>query len=357
MPLKLFKRGQIYYIRGTVAGCSVYESTQLGDKRAAEIYRARREAEIIERGAFGRAVTLTFAEAALTYMQSGGEARYLGRIIEHFGPRFRLADVDNDAVNRAATALYPEAAPATINRQLITPISAVFQLAAEDGKVSARRFRRRKEPSARLRWLTPEEAETLLANCDGRLLPIVAFLIGTGARTGEALGLTVQHLHLETRQAHVGITKNGDGKMVEFPDRTGRLMAASGLPEAGAVFRTPKGKPYRLTSAAGDRLGGQIKGAFDKARIAAGLDDAVTPHTLRHTFATWHYAVNRDLVLLMERGGWKRAEMAIGYTKLAPSDLPIRLMAHGWDFRAKSVQQLDTPEYFGSKIRVLREVR
>lgn len=357
MPLKLFKRGQIYYIRGTVAGCSVYESTQLGDKRAAEVYRARREAEIIERGAFGKALTLTFAEAALTYMQSGGEGRYLGRIIEHFGPRYRLADVDNDAVNRAAAALYPDAAPATINRQLITPISAVFQLAAEDGKVNARRFRRRREPAARLRWLTPEEAEALLGACDKRLLPIVAFLLGTGARTGEALGLTVQHLHLATRQAHVGVTKNGDGKMVEYPDRTARLLAACGIPEAGAVFRTPKGRPYRLVSAAGDRLGGQIKGAFDKARDNAGLDQDVTPHTLRHTFATWHYAANRDLILLMERGGWKRAEMAIGYTKLAPADLPARLLAHGWDMRAKSVQDTDVPEYFGSKVKVLREVR
>ena len=355
MPLKLLRRGEIWYIRGTVAGCHVYESTRISDKKAAEIYRARREAEIIERGAFGKARTLTFAEAAITYMESGGEGKYLAKIIKHFGPRFRLSDLDNDAVNKAASTLYPDAAPATINRQLITPISAVFQLAADDGKVGHRRFRRRKEPKALPRWLTPEEAEALLDACDYRLLPIVAFLLGTGARTGEALGLNVRHLHLETQQAHVGITKNGAGKMVSFPGRTKRILAACGIPEAGAVFRTPKGLPYKLVSGDGDRLGGQIKGAFDKAREVAKLGDDVTPHTLRHTFATWHYAANRDLIQLMERGGWKKADMAIGYTKLAPADLPTRLLAYGWDYRAETVQQEQRAEGFASKVRVLRQ--
>ena len=63
MPLKLTRRGDVYYIRGTVAGQRVFESTRLGDRRAAEILRARREAEIIERAAYGRAATTTFAEA------------------------------------------------------------------------------------------------------------------------------------------------------------------------------------------------------------------------------------------------------------------------------------------------------
>lgn len=353
MPLTLLRRGTIWYIRGTVAGQRVYESTRIGDKKAAEIFRARREAEIIERGAFGKVLTYTFAEAALTYMEAGGQGRYLAKIIQHFGPRFRLADIDNEAVNRAAATLYPEAAPATVNRQLITPISAVFQMAADDGKVGPRRFRRRKEPNALPRWLTPEEAERLMAACDKRLLPIVAFLLGTGARTGEALGLSRQHLYLETHQAHVGVTKNGAGKMVEFPERTRRLIAACGVPEAGAVFRTPKGKPYKLRSGDGERIGGQIKGAFDKARKLAKLSDDVTPHTLRHTFATWHYATNRDLILLMERGGWKKPDMAIGYTKLAPADLPARLLSHGWDFRAQSVQAETPAHHIPSKVRVL----
>ncbi|MDF3905102.1 hypothetical protein [Paracoccus sp. AS002] len=75
-----------------------------------------------------------------------------------------------------------------------------------------------------------------------------------------------------------------------------------------------------------------------------------------NTFATWHYAVNRDLILLMERGGWRKPDMAIGYTKLAPADLPRRLFEHGWDFRANPVQDAALPDNFGKKIKIMREV-
>ncbi|MFY0682786.1 MAG: site-specific integrase [Thalassovita sp.] len=354
MPLTLFKRKDKegrptgnWYIRGTIAGQSVYESTGLGDKKAAEIIRAKIENELIQRASLGKRGTLTFAEAAVTYMEAGGEARFLEPILLHFGEKARLVDIDNSAVNKAAQSIQPTGAPATINRQIITPISAVYNLAADDGHVPPRRFRRRKEPDAKIRWLTPSEAETLLECCEPHLLPIVAFLLGTGCRTSEALSLTSDNLHLETRQALIPHSKNGTLKMVEFPPRTMRILAASGLPEAGAVFRTPKGKAYRLNTGSG----GQIEAGFTKARKAARLGDDVTPHTLRHSFATWHYAVNKDLLLLMERGGWKKSDMALRYAKLAPMDLPGKLLDFGWDLRSGAS---DLPDVKPRKMRMIR---
>lgn len=353
MPLRLIKRGSIYYLRGTVAGLSVYESTGLGDRRAAEIKRARREAELIERSAFGRAATLTFAEAALAYIRAGGETRYLAPLIAHFGPKRRLSEIDNDAVAEAARALYPTAAPATINRQVVTPISAVYTMAAQDGHAPPRSFRRRKAPPPRLRWLTPEEAERLIRagqdKRDHRTLAAILFMLGTGCRTGEALALTVQHLHLDTAQAWIADAKNGEARMVDFPDRTRRFLAASGLPEAGAVFRTPKGLPYKLHTGSG----GQMQTAFNALRDAAGLGDDVTPHTLRHTWATWYYAATRDFIRLMALGGWKKPDIAIGYTKLAPADLPARLAKHGWAFGADAVQTAAQGEEIAMQIKGL----
>jgi integrase len=356
MPLKLFRRKDKdgketgnYIIRGTIAGVSVYESTGLGNRKAAEIVRAKLENELIQRASLGKSARLTFAEAALTYLESGGEARFLPPLLLHFGESARLSEIDNDAVNKAAMAILPTAAPATINRQIIAPISAIYNLAADDGHVSPRRFRRRKEPQGKIRWLTPEEAESLLECCEPHLLPIVAFLLGTGCRTSEALGLMTENLHLDTQQALIPHSKNGEIKMVEFPTRTKRLIAAAGVPEAGRVFRTPKGLPYKLQTGSG----GQIERAFSKARIAAKLGEDVTPHTLRHTFATWHYATNTDLLLLMTRGGWKKPDMALRYAKLAPSDLSEDLLRYGWDFRAKSVQTSAEDRVKASKIRVI----
>lgn len=59
----------------------------------------------------------------------------------------------------------------------------------------------------------------------------------------------------------------------------------------------------------------------------------------------------------MERGGWRKPDMAIGYTKLAPSDLPDRLFDYGWDFRPNAVQEMHTPDNFGKKIKMMWEVQ
>ncbi|MBL3569904.1 integrase [Rhodovulum sulfidophilum] len=332
MPLRKFRRNGIWYLRGTVAGQRVYESTRVGDETAAEALRIRREGEILERVSLGRRATATFAEAALTYLESGGEGRFLAPILAHFGPRFRLADIDNDAVNACARALHPAAAPSTINRQVVTPISAVYQMAAEDGLVAHRRFRRRRVDDARLRWLTPDEAERLIAAADVRTAAQIAFLLGTGCRVGEMVALQRRDLHLETGEAWIGKAKNGHPRMVRFPARVRRMLAAHGLPEAGAVFRTPKGKPY-VQRANG---GGQIQAAFNAARDKAGLESdgprKVTPHTLRHTWATWYYAQTLDFGGLMDFGGWEKADMANRYRKIAPAWLAKALVDTGWQF-------------------------
>lgn len=351
MPLKLVQRGKTWYLRGTVAGQRVYESTGLGDRRAAEALRARREAELVERHAYGRRASVTFAQAALTYLEAGGEGRFLGPILEHFGPRIKLSEIDNDAVAACARALYPTAAPSTVNRQVITPISAVVQMAADDNLCDPRRFRRRKEGQGRLRWLTPTEAEALLRAAESRTRLQILFLLGTGTRTGEMIALQRPQLYLASAEAWIAETKNGRPRMVRFPARTAQAFDAADLPEAGAVFRTPKGKPYARRA----NGGGQIAASFNAARDAAGLGPDVTPHVLRHTWATWFHGQTRDFGSLMDLGGWEKADMANRYRKIAPAWLADDLRRHGWDFEtgAKSVQPTPAPHEMRSKIKAV----
>lgn len=321
-------KGGNYYLRGTVAGQHIYESAGCGIRSAAEAIRIRRESEILARHAYGKSATLTFAAAALTYMESGGQARYLTRILRHFGPDTLLEDIDNATVNTAASALYPDAAPATINRQLITPISAVVNMAAENDLTRYRKFKRRKTPPGRTRWLTPEEVEALIAAADPHLVPILYALIGTGARVSEILGSKAHFFYPNAREIWLPDTKNGHPRMISLPARACDAITASSPPEAGRIFLTPKRRPYVLS----DDRGGQIKGAFDKARMTAGLGPDVVPHSLRHTWATWFYAATKDFGGLLDKGGWQKPEMAQRYRKIAPADLADRLADHGWDF-------------------------
>lgn len=330
MPLKLTRRDGTgnFYLRGNIAGTNVFRSTGTSDRQAAENIRIRTEAEILNRVSLGRKATVTFAEAALNYLNSGGEGRFLPAILKHFGARAKLAEIDNAAVNRAAAKLYPDAKPATINRQLITPISAVMAMAAEDGLCAPIRLRRRRVSEKKTRWLTPEEFEAFAAELDAHLAPIIAFMIGTGARVRETLTLQASTLYLAQGQALLTDTKNGAPRMVRIPPRAAGVIAGRALPARGPVFLTNRGRPY----ATRDGTGGQIKTGFNRARDRAGLGRDVTPHTIRHTWATWFYAQTLDFGGLLDLGGWSKADVANIYRKIAPDDLGARLTAHGWDF-------------------------
>lgn len=285
---------------------------------------------MLERASLGRKATATFAEAALNYMNSGGETRFLTPILHHFGAGTKLTEIDNSAINAAAARLYAGAKPATINRQLITPIAAILRMAAEDGLCNPTILRRRKVKEKKTRWLTPEEFEIFAAALPTHMVPTIGFMIGTGARVRETLTLSASTLYLTNRQALLSDTKNDQPRMVRFPQRSADMIQSRDISEAGVVFRTGRGVPYVIR----DNTGGQIKRGFDKARDAAKLGSDVTPHTIRHTWATWFYAQTRDFGELLDLGGWSKADVANIYRKIAPDDLAERLLAHGWDFRS-----------------------
>lgn len=331
MPLTKFRRkaGGNWYIRGTVQGIHIHESTGTSVAGQADAIRIRREAEILERGAFGKAKTLTLAEAALTYMDAGGESRFLGAILKYAGPETMIEEIDNSWIRKAAAAIYPDRAGNTINRQLITPISAIVSMLADEGLATPRKFKRRKGENIRTRWLTPEEAEALIAHAAPHIRPAIGFMLGGGCRCAEALGIEMKHFYPATAEAWLPDTKNGRPRMVQLPGRGLELVRALPLPDAGTICRTPRGRAY-VQRANG---GGQISAAFAKACTEAGLDPKeVTPHVLRHTWATWFYAQTKDFGGLLDLGGWQKADMAQRYRKIAPADLAGRLRRAGWDF-------------------------
>jgi integrase len=109
--------------------------------------------------------------------------------------------------------------------------------------------------------------------------------------------------------------------------RRARRAAASARPRgarqpAAEVFRRPDGKPYeRLRDDADDTsAGNRIRKAFAAACRRAGIKD-FTPHCCRHTWATWHYASNRDLLALQRLGGWKSLAMVSRYAHVNVGEL------------------------------------
>ena len=274
----------------------------------------------------------TFFGAANDYISSGGEARFLPKIIEYFGRETLVTSIDTAEIVKAATSLYPEAKPETVRRQLRGPIRAVQNFAAGN--------RREKIPDTRrIRWLMPDEAERLLAAAANpevaglhdpcrQTLKKIAFMLGSGAGPGETFALNVSGWNPDTREWWLEGTKTVfRPRFVCLPDRAVALIGQ--LPPDGKAFRAPNGQPYKLSK----NRGGQMAEAFSKVRDFAGLGEEVIPYTLRHTWATWFYAQTKDWGALLDQGGWSRSDTANRYRKIAPADLGNRLLAHGWDFR------------------------
>ncbi len=331
MSIKLRKRGRTWYLRGTVRGIPVYESTKTDSREHAESVRIKREAELLERSCLGTGATATFLEAAVGYMENGGERRYMGALVDHFGA-IPLAAIDQGAINRAAAALKPGAKPSTVNRQIFTPMAAVLHHAAVNGLCEHRPIKRPKQPKGRTRWLRHEEAERLIDACADHLAPLVVFMLYTGARVSEALYLDWNEIDLPRGRVAFLDTKNGEDRGVPLHPRVIEVLA--NLPHRdGAVFRCPDGSPYARRIGGG----GQISTAFNAACRRAGIKD-FRPHDCRHTWATWLYTETRDIRLLMELGGWKSIKMVERYTHVNPDHL--RVAIDTLPNRAKSVQSV-----------------
>src|SRR5262245_48022398 len=313
MPLKLVRRRKSpnFVIRGTLRGIRVEETTGTSDRRFAEEIRANRESEILAQSVYGRRATCTFAEAALNYVENGGAKRFLEPLVRYSGT-MPLTRIDLDAIERGARKTYPGASNATLDRQFFTPTSAVLKHAAKRGWCPPIIFERPEVARPPIHWLTLDEANRLIDACGDHLQPLIIFMIYTGARIGEALWLDWRDVNLIRRHVVFPKTKNSEARGVPLHERV--VVALANLPHhEGEVFRRPDGLPYERPKRSDDTsAGSRIKKAFAGACRRAGIKD-FSAHGCRHTWATWHYAANRDISALMRLGGWKTVSMVMRY--------------------------------------------
>jgi integrase len=311
--LKVVKRPKspYWYLRGTVKGQSVEESTGTSDKALAEEIRAAREAELFKEAVYGKQSVVTFAHSVVDYLELGGDGRFLKPLLDHFGVTL-LRHIDQDAIDRAAQKLLPKASNSTLNRQVYTPASAVLHHAARKGWCAVPILARPKQPKAVVRWIKPDEANRLIEACAPHLRPLVVFLLYSGARAGEALWLDWDNVDLKKRQVTFPKTKNGEPRSVPLHSRVVEELHKIDY-RNGEVFRTPSGEPYtRPKGVADTSAGSRIGSAFSGACRRAGIKD-FRVHDCRHTWASWHYQANRDLAKLQELGGWKTPTMVFRY--------------------------------------------
>lgn len=332
MPLKLIdpRKGKSpnFTIRGTYLGWYVDKSSGTSKRpvaraRLADLERAIERGEYPPRKADSDRGEPTFLSAAVAYMESGGNTRYVGRLIKHFGET-RLSEIDQAAIDQAAIELHPLASPATRNRAVYTPVGAVLHHAGVDLKV-----KRPKGAKGRVvtDHLSHADASAIIASAkkiDAELGLLLTFLLYTGTRLGEALALTWERVEIEDRAAWIPTSKNGDPRALRLhPDLLPALEAHRGTRNAGRVFRFRQGGhlKHMLTRAKLATLGLPSPARRpDKWRAPPNRFSWVNFHTFRHTWATWMRRKGADLQGLVATGNWRDPRSAARYAHVVPRD-------------------------------------
>jgi integrase len=189
---------------------------------------------------------------------------------------------------------------ATCNRYL-SIIKASFTKAEEWGIVNEQQLKaiRKVKPLkgevSRLRFLTEEEIEKLLSNCDKELYPIVVTALNTSMRKGEILNLKWDNIDFKTGFIYLEKTKNIYRRKIPINETLSKMLRqlyAQRRLDNDYVFVNPKtGK--RVT---------EFKRRFIKSLRKAGIRD-FRFHDLRHKFRKSAY---------YERNGFKNISRTIG---------------------------------------------
>jgi integrase len=295
MPLKLIppdpKRSPYYRVRGTLHGVYLDRSCQTTDQREARALLRGWTRQILSGAISGRA-ELTFLEAANAYASAGGD-----------DGKLPVGDINQAVVDRAALELYPDASPATRNRQVYTPISAILRHVHISTPI--------KRPKGaqgvqRTRFLTIEEFDRLeeaTRQHNPELAAFFTLLAYTGLRLSEGLGLKWADVDLGRATALCGRTKNGDPRVVHLPPRA--VAALSGLSkDRPRLFRWSRCGILYLTA----------RDAYESAGVETG---GAPFHILRHSYGAWLARLGVDLVAT---GAWKSHTAARGYQHFVVSE-------------------------------------
>jgi integrase len=321
MPLyvRAIKGREGLWISGTVSGVRVRQRAESNNPKLAREEAAIIEADILRSAWHGKRPGIhTLGQAVLSYLsaepRAESEKARINRLLRAAGD-VPLHSLDQEAADRLRdTMLRPNPAPGTVMREVITPLKAILLHAHRRKWCDAPQFETIRQTEGRTVCLMPHQVEALIAAAAPHLRPLLTFLVGTGARLGETLTLDWADVDLAGARARFWADQTKAGKSYVKPMPPATVAALAGLAHReGRVFLSTLGGPYA------DRqgTGGQIKFAWTSACRRAALTD-ITPHALRHTWASWHYALHRDVLRLKTDGGWSSIALVERYAHMMP---------------------------------------
>ncbi|MHB8069870.1 MAG: tyrosine-type recombinase/integrase [Desulfobaccales bacterium] len=209
-----------------------------------------------------------------------------------------------------------ERSQARVNREMAA-LRHMLNKAVQWGKLMVNPFEKGeslffREDKNRIRYLTEEEADCLLASCQLHLRPIVETALNTGMRKGEILAMRWDWLRDGWIHIPAEMSKTGKGRMVPVNESQAQVFAELRRQvqlKSPHVFCDDKGRAWKL-----------VRKSFAAAVRRAGIVN-FRFHDLRHTCASWLVMAGADLVSVQKQLGHTSIETTMRYAHLAPGHL------------------------------------
>ena len=318
--MSLYRRETVWWVRFTTpAGQRVRRSTGTADRQQAQEFHDRLKAGLWKVQKLGEKPERTWEEAVVRWMKEKAHKASIHADKMHFrwlDPYLRgkaLSSINRDVIDRLIEARQAKGITnATVNRMLQV-LRAVLRMAEREWEWidKAPMIRLLPEPRRRVRWLTRDEAERLLAELPEHLSAMARFSLATGLREANVIGLEWSQVDLKRCVAWIHADQAKARKPITVPLNM----------EAMQVLRAELEKhPRWVFVFKGKRVTKANNHAWRKALKRAGIEN-FRWHDLRHTWASWHVQAGTPLSVLQELGGWESSEMVRKYAHLSAEHL------------------------------------
>ena len=332
MPYKR-KDSPIWWVSFTdPSGKRTRRSTGTTDRKEAEALEAKWKLQSYRSKQWDETPSKTFDQLMVAYLRATeGEKRSAERdlySLKHLYPEFtgrELKSLSSHSVRAyIADRKAHGASAATINREVGLLSSAINYARREWGWNihNPASSCKQKEPEGRVRWISREEAKTLLSvsgedKRSQHLQPFIRLALHTGCRKGELLKLNWVRVDLQAGLIRLEAehTKTGKRRAVPINSEARKALLdrlrfrAEHCPESPWVFCNKDGCRVK-----------DVKRSFATACRRAGILD-FRIHDLRHTCAAWLVSAGVPLAEVRDLLGHQTIQMTERYAHLSPENI------------------------------------
>ena len=311
----LYKRNETWWVRFTAPdGTRIRRSAKTTNKVQAQEFLDKLKAELWRSTKLDEKPDRNWEQAVVRWLK---EAQHKAstendkihlRWVDPYLRGLTLSSINRDLIDQIIQdRLAENVSNATVNRMLAV-IRSILRKAEREwewlGK--APYIKLLPEPKRRIRWLTRQEAQTLLSFLPDHLEAMARFSLLTGLRKSNVTGLKWSQVDMARAVAWIHVDQAKACHSIHVPLNNDALDVLQNQLE--------KHHEYVFTYR-GNRIQQVNTKAWRKALQQANIDD-FRWHDLRHNWASWHVQQGTPLAVLQELGGWESAEMVRRYAHL-----------------------------------------